>query len=103
MGRNEQIELENLPEDIVVTVKETDGGEYTVEQNPSDITSKNANTSYTKIGTMNNSGVVTATVGTANGSIGFINTKEGTPTWALCWTMHLTLQCWPSLPLVVWP
>lgn len=79
LGRNEQIELENLPEDIVVTVKETDGGEYTVEQNPSDITSKNANTSYTKIGTMNNSGVVTATVGTANGSIGFINTKEGTP------------------------
>lgn len=79
LGRNEQIELENLPEDIVVTVKETDGGEYTVEQNPSDITSKNANTSYTKIGTMNNSGVVTATVDTANGSIGFINTKEGTP------------------------
>ena len=78
LGRNDQLELENLPEGVIVTVKETDGGEYTVEQNPSDITSKNANTSYTKIGTMNNS-VVTATVGTTNGSIGFINTKEGTP------------------------
>ena len=78
LGRNDQLELENLPEGVIVTVKETDGGEYTVEQNPSDITSKNANTSYTKIGAMNNS-VVTATVGTNNGSIGFINTKEGTP------------------------
>lgn len=78
LGRNDQIELENLPEGIVVTVKETDGNEYTVDQNSSNINSKNANTSYAKIGTMNNS-VVTATVGTANGSIGFINTKEGTP------------------------
>lgn len=78
LGRNDQIELENLPEGIVVTVKETDGNEYTVDQNFSNINSKNANTSYAKIGTMNNS-VVTATVGTANGSIGFINTKEGTP------------------------
>lgn len=78
LGRNDQIELENLPEGIVVTVKETDGNEYTVNQNSSNINSKNANTSYAKIGTMNNS-VVTATVGTANGSIGFINTKEDTP------------------------
>lgn len=78
LGRNDQLELENLPEGVIVTVKETDGNEYTVEQNPSDINSKNANASYAKIGTMNNS-VVTATVGTANGSIGFINTKEGTP------------------------
>lgn len=78
LGRNDQIELENLPEGIVVTVKETDGNEYTVDQNSSNINSKKANTSYAKIGTMNNS-VVTATVGTANGSIGFINTKEGTP------------------------
>lgn len=78
LGRNDQLELENLPEGVIVTVKETDGNEYTVSQNPSDINSKNANTSYAKIGTMNNS-VVTATVGTANGSIGFINTKEGTP------------------------
>lgn len=78
LGRNDQIELENLPEGIVVTVKETDGNEYAVGQNFSNINSKNANTSYAKIGTMNNS-VVTATVGTANGSIGFINTKEGTP------------------------
>lgn len=78
LGRNDQIELANLPEGIVVTVKETDGNEYTVDQNSSNINSKNANTSYAKIGTMNNS-VVTATVGTANGSIGFINTKEGTP------------------------
>lgn len=78
LGRAAQLELENLPEGVIVTVKETDGNEYTVEQNPSDINSKNANASYAKIGTMNNS-VVTATVGTANGSIGFINTKEGTP------------------------
>lgn len=78
LGRADQLELENLPEGFIVTVKETDGNEYTVEQNPSDINSKNANASYAKIGTMNNS-VVTATVGTANGSIGFINTKEGTP------------------------
>lgn len=78
LGRNDQLELENLPEGVVVTVKETDGSEYTVDQNSSDITSKNANTSYTKIGAMNNS-VVTATVGTTNGSIGFVNTKEGTP------------------------
>ena len=78
LGRNDQIELENLPEGIVVTVKETDGNEYTVDQNSSNINSKNANTSYAKIGTMNNS-VVTATVGAVNGSIGFVNTKEGTP------------------------
>lgn len=78
LGRADQLELENLPEGVIVTVKETDGNEYTVEQNRSDINSKNANASYAKIGTMNNS-VVTATVGTANGSIGFINTKEGTP------------------------
>lgn len=78
LGRNDQLELENLPEGVIVTVKETDGNEYTVEQNTSDINSKNANTSYAKIGTMNNS-VVTATVGAANGSIGFVNTKEGTP------------------------
>lgn len=78
LGRNDQLELENLPEGVIVTVKETDGNEYTVEQNTSDINSKNANTSYAKIGTMNNS-IVTATVGTVNGSIGFVNTKEGTP------------------------
>lgn len=78
LGRNGQLELENLPEGVIVTVKETDGNEYTVEQNTSDINSKNANTSYAKIGTMNNS-IVTATVGAVNGSIGFVNTKEGTP------------------------
>lgn len=78
LGRNDQLELENLPEGVIVTVKETDGNEYTVEQNTSDINSKNANTSYAKIGTMNNS-IVTATVGAVNGSIGFVNTKEGTP------------------------
>lgn len=78
LGRNGQLELENLPEGVIVTVKETDGNEYTVEQNTSDINSKNANISYAKIGTMNNS-IVTATVGAVNGSIGFVNTKEGTP------------------------
>lgn len=78
LGRNDQLELENLPEGVIVTVKETDGNEYTVEQNTSDINSKNANISYAKIGTMNNS-IVTATVGAVNGSIGFVNTKEGTP------------------------
>lgn len=80
LGRNDQLELENLPEGVIVTVKETDGNEYTVSQNPSDISSKNANTSYAKIGTFTeNTATVNATVGTVNGSIGFVNTKEGTP------------------------
>lgn len=80
LGRNDQLELENLPEGVIVTVKETDGNEYTVSQNPSDISSKNANTSYAKIGTFTeNTATVNATVSAVNGSIGFVNTKEGTP------------------------
>lgn len=80
LGRNDQLELENLPKGVIVTVKETDGNEYTVSQNPSDISSKNANTSYAKIGTFTeNTATVNATVGAVNGSIGFVNTKEGTP------------------------
>lgn len=80
LGRNDQLEFENLPEGVNVTVKETDGTEYTVSQNPSDISSKNANTSYAKIGTFTeNTATVNATVGAVNGSIGFVNTKEGTP------------------------
>ena len=80
LGRNDQLELENLPAGVIVTVKETDGNEYTVSQNPSDISSKNANTSYAKIGTFTeNTATVNATVGAVNGSIGFVNTKEGTP------------------------
>lgn len=80
LGRNDQLELENLPEGVIVTVKETDGNEYTVSQNPSDISSKNANTSYAKIGTFTeNTATVNATVGAVNGSIGFVNTKEVTP------------------------
>lgn len=80
LGRNDQLELENLPEGVIVTVKETDGNEYTVSQNPSDISSKNANNSYAKIGTFTeNTATVNATVGAVNGSIGFVNTKEGTP------------------------
>lgn len=80
LGRNDQLELENLPEGVIVTVKETDGNEYTVSQNPSDISSENANTSYAKIGTFTeNTATVNATVGAVNGSIGFVNTKEGTP------------------------
>lgn len=80
LGRNDQLELENLPEGVIVTVKETDGNEYTVSQNPSDISSKNANTSYAKIGTFTeNTATVNATVVVVNGSIGFVNTKEGTP------------------------
>lgn len=80
LGRNDQLELENLPEGVIVTVKETDGNEYTVSQNPSDISSKNANTSYAKIGTFTeNTATVNATVGAVNGSIGFVNTKEGIP------------------------
>lgn len=80
LGRNDQLELENLPEGVIVTVKETDGNEYTVSQNPSDISSKNANTSYAKIGTFTeNTATVNATVGAVNGSIGFVNTKEATP------------------------
>lgn len=80
LGRNDQLELENLPEGVIVTVKETDGNEYTVSQNPSDISRKNANTPYAKIGTFTeNTATVNATVGAVNGSIGFVNTKEGTP------------------------
>lgn len=80
LGRNDQLELENLPEGVSVTVKETDGNEYTVSQNPSDISSKNANTFYAKIGTFTeNTATVNAIVGAVNGSIGFVNTKEGTP------------------------
>lgn len=80
LGRNDQLKLENLPEGVIVTVKETDGNEYTVSQNPSDISSKNDNTSYAKIGTFTeNTATVNATVGAVNGSIGFVNTKEGTP------------------------
>lgn len=104
LGRNDQLELENLPEGVIVTVKETDGNEYTVSQNPSDISSKNANTSYAKIGTFTeNTATVNATVGAVNGSIGFVNTKEGTPDMGVVLDNALTLQCWPSLPLVVWP
>ena len=80
LGRNDQLELENLPEGVIVTVKETDGNEYTVSQNPSDISSKIANTSYAKIGTFTeNTATVNATVGAVNGSIGFVNIKDGTP------------------------
>ena len=73
LGRNQSIELENLPEGVVVTVVETDGTEYVVTK--SDEAVKNG---YAPIGSLNDN-TVTATVGTANGSIGFINTKEGTP------------------------
>lgn len=73
LGRNQSIELENLPEGVVVTVVETDGTEYVVTK--SDEAVKNG---YAPIGSLNGN-TVTATVGNANGSIGFINTKEGTP------------------------
>lgn len=72
LGRNQSIELENLPEGVVVTVVETDGTEYDVTK------SSEAVKGYAPIGTLNNSSV-TATVANANGSIGFINTKVGTP------------------------
>lgn len=72
LGRNQSIELENLPEGVVVTVVETDGTEYVVTK------SDEAVKGYAPIGSLNDN-TVTATVGTANGSIGFINTKEGTP------------------------
>ena len=74
LGRNQSIELENLPEGVDVTVVETDGTEYVVTK--SDEAVKNG---YAPIGSLNDNNTVTATVGTANGSIGFINTKEGTP------------------------
>lgn len=74
LGRNQSIELENLPEGVVVTVVETDGTEYVVTK--SDEAVKNG---YAPIGTLNNNSSVTATVGNTNGSIGFINTKVGTP------------------------
>lgn len=66
LGRNDQLELENLPEGVIVTVKETDGGEYTVTK--SDDTT----------GTLVDS-TITATISNVDGKIGFINTKEGTP------------------------
>lgn len=72
LGRNQSIELENLPEGVIVTVVETDGTEYDVTK------SSEAVKGYAPIGTLNNSSV-TATVANANGSIGFINTKVGTP------------------------
>ena len=66
LGRNDQLELENLPEGFTVTVVETDGSEYTVTK--SDDTT----------GTLENS-TITATITGTDGKIGFINTKEGTP------------------------
>lgn len=71
LGRNKSITLTNLPEGVTVTVEETDGGEYTVTK--SDDTT----------GTLENS-TITATISKVNdaladGKIGFINTKEGTP------------------------
>ena len=65
LGRNQKIELTNLPEDVTVTVVETDGGEY--------IVTKSEDTT----GTLENS-TITATISAEN-KIGFINTKEGTP------------------------
>lgn len=72
LGRNQSIELENLPDGVIVTVVETDGTEYVVTK------SSEAVKGYAPIGSLNGN-TVTATVGDANGSIGFINTKEGTP------------------------
>lgn len=71
LGRNQSITLENLPEGVIVTVVETDGGEY--------IVTKSEDTT----GTLENS-TITATISKVNdalvdGKIGFINTKEGTP------------------------
>lgn len=65
LGRNQKIELTNLPEDVTVTVVETDGGEY--------IVSKSNDTTGTLDGN-----TITATISAEN-KIGFINTKEGTP------------------------
>lgn len=73
LGRNDQLEFENLPEGVKVTVKETDGTEYDVTK------SSEAVKGYAPIGILNNNSSVTATVGDTNGSIGFINTKVGTP------------------------
>lgn len=73
LGRNQSIELENLPEGVIVTVVETDGTEYDVTK------SSEAVKGYAPIGILNNNSSVTATVGDTNGSIGFINTKVGTP------------------------
>lgn len=65
LGRNQKIELTNLPEGVTVTVVETDGGEY--------IVSKSNDTTGTLDGN-----TITATISAEN-KIGFINTKEGTP------------------------
>lgn len=66
LGRNQSITLTNLPEGVTVTVVETDGSEYTVT--PSEDTT----------GTLSGS-TITATISNADGKIGFVNTKEGTP------------------------
>ena len=71
LGRNQSIKLTNLPEGVTVTVVETDGGEYTVDE------------SQDTTGTLVNS-TITATISKVDGAlvdgkIGFINTKEGTP------------------------
>lgn len=66
LGRNQKIELTNLPEDVTVTVVETDGGEY--------IVSKSNDTTGTLSGS-----TITATISNVDGKIGFVNTKEGTP------------------------
>lgn len=66
LGRNQKIELTNLPEDVTVTVVETDDGEY--------IVSKSNDTTGTLSGS-----TITATISNVDGKIGFVNTKEGTP------------------------
>ena len=65
LGRDEYITLTNLPkDDVIVTVEETDSGEYTVTNSGN--------------GRLDGS-TITAIISSGENRIGFINTRRGTP------------------------
>lgn len=65
LGRDEYITLTNLPkDDVIVTVEETDSGEYTVTNSGN--------------GSLDGS-TITAIISSGENRIGFINTRRGTP------------------------
>ena len=67
LGRNQSITLTNLPkDDVIVTVEETDSGEYTVT---------NSGTGNTRL----DGSTITAIISSGENRIGFINTRRGTP------------------------
>ena len=67
LGRDEYITLTNLPkDDVIVTVEETDSGEYAVT---------NSGTGNTRL----DGSTITAIISSGENRIGFINTRRGTP------------------------